>query len=498
MLPAAVYSTQQVRQIDQFAIHELGIEGYELMARAADAALRQLRQRWPLARRIAIVCGSGNNGGDGYVLGRLAQSQGLVVDVCAAVDPARLAGDAARACADFTAAAGHVVAFDAGVLRRAHVVVDGFLGTGLADELRADAKACIAAINASRRPVLSLDLPSGLDGDSGRDHGAAVLADCTVTFVALKAGLFLGDGPQFTGDLALASLGIDVPDRPQFHPILRRVVARDLSQRLQPRPRRAHKGQSGRALIVGGGPGMPGAARLAGEAALRCGAGLVVVAAAPESTAAIAAGSPELICRATSDPGQLRDLIDAADVIGVGPGLGQSAWSRALLDEVLASDKPLVVDADALNLIASSGARRRERWILTPHPGEAARLLDVTAAQIEADRVAAVRELHARYGGVIALKGAGTLIAEAGEVMHICDLGNPGMATAGMGDVLTGAIAGLLAQLKECGWAARLGVYAHAAAGDLAAGDRPRGLMASDLLLPLRQVVNPLEGVRPS
>jgi len=243
-------------------------------------------------------------------------------------------------------------------------------------------------------------------------------------------------------------------------------------------------------LIVGSGSGMPGAARLAGEACLRVGAGLVTVAVAPENVAAIAAGRPELICVGLSGETALAEVLGRVDVIAVGPGLGRSAWAVAALNAVLKSGKPLVVDADALNLLAEHGAPAREDWILTPHPGEAGRLLGVSAQDIQRDRLAALDRLIERFHGTIVLKGAGTLVGARGRTPGVCERGNPGMATAGSGDVLTGVIAGILAQCRDHWTAARVGVLVHAMAGDAAARGGERGLLAGDLARELHNCVN--------
>lgn len=255
------------------------------------------------------------------------------------------------------------------------------------------------------------------------------------------------------------------------------------------RARDAHKGDFGHVLVIGGQPGMSGAARLAGEAALRAGAGLVSVATHPEHASVLNSGRPELMCHAVANAETLKPLLERSTVLAVGPGLGQSEWARGLLVAVWDTDLPMIVDADALNLLARE-PMRRDRWILTPHPGEAARLLGCSATEVQADRRTAVRALQARYGGVVVLKGAGTLIAD-GVQCRVCTAGNPGMASGGMGDVLTGVIAGLCAQGMSLSSAAAAGVLVHALAADAAAlRDGERGLLASDLLPELRRWVN--------
>jgi hydroxyethylthiazole kinase-like uncharacterized protein yjeF len=498
--PTAIYSAAQVRALDAHEIEKRQVPSYTLMTRAAEGALKILRARWPQARRVAVICGAGNNGGDGYVLARLARAAGLDVFVLAATPADRLRGDALRAQSEWLAAGGaaHPFGTDARsieLMQGSDLIVDGLLGLGLSGPPRADSLAVIHAINAARRPVLALDLPSGLDADTGAVHEAAVRADLTVCFVALKSGLFLGGGPEHAGVVLLEDLGVVAPPQPEFRPLLRRIDESELARHLPPRRRESHKGSHGRVLVIGGGSGMPGALRLAGEAALRAGAGLVTVAGSPENLVAVTATRPELIYLPVGAGGNIDEAIRTADVVAIGPGLGRDDWSQRLWATVLRAEGiPVVVDADALNLLALSPAKLPAHWILTPHPGEAGRLLGSDAREVQADRLGAARELQARFGAVVVLKGAGTLVANAaaGAIeLAICDRGNPGMATAGMGDVLTGVLAGLRAQLDDSALAARLGVLIHALAGDSAAQGGQRGLLASDVIAELRGWVNP-------
>jgi ADP-dependent NAD(P)H-hydrate dehydratase / NAD(P)H-hydrate epimerase len=504
-LPIALYSTAQVRALDVHAIQGLGIPGYTLMKRAGEGALRFLRTRWPMAHRIVIVCGGGNNGGDGYVVARFALAAGLAVTVLAAVPPDQLKGDARLAYEDFKNSEGQVRAFTPTLFNEGDVIVDALLGTGLHGSVREDMARVIRDINSSGRPVFALDVPSGLDSDTGSPLGVAVRADCTVTFVGIKTGLFIGDGPEHAGTVYFDDLEITAPASAEFKPGLERITDAEIQRALPRRPRSAHKGTFGRVLIVGSGSGMPGAVRLSGEACLRVGAGLVTVAVAPENVPAISAGRPELIClpltgasgsgggsglNGSGEANALHEAIDKAEVIAIGPGLGRTPWARDALKAVLSSKKPMVVDADALNLIAEAGAPARDNWILTPHPGEAGRLLDIDTDQIQADRLSALDKLVERYGGVVVLKGAGTLVGTRGRTSALCERGNPGMASAGTGDVLTGAIAGILAQCKDNWLAARVGVLVHAMAGDAAARTGERGLLASDVARELHHCVN--------
>lgn len=491
--PTAIYSSAQVRAIDAFEIEQHQVPSYTLMTRAAEAALRILRERWPQARRIAVVCGAGNNGGDGYVLARLARSVGLEARVLATVPADKLSGDARRAQQQWLAAGGTAQPFSSDALADHDLIVDGLLGIGLSGAPRPDTVAVIQAINAAGLPVLALDVPSGLNADSGAVHVAAVRAGITVCFVALKSGLFLGAGPDHAGVVMLEDLGVVPPVSPAFAPVLHRIDESDLARHLPPRARDSHKGSHGRVLLIGGGTGMPGALRLAGEAALRSGAGLVTLAGAAENLVAVTATRPELIYLPVTAAADIDAALRDASVIAVGPGLGRGEWARSLWQKVLKSqDKPAVIDADALNLLAEAPVKLPASWILTPHPGEAGRLLGSDARAVQADRLGAVRELQARYGATVVLKGSGSLVA-GGEPpqLAICDRGNPGMAVAGMGDVLTGIIAGLQGQLDDSVVAARLGVLVHALAGDSAAQGGQRGLLASDLIDELRGWVNP-------
>jgi ADP-dependent NAD(P)H-hydrate dehydratase / NAD(P)H-hydrate epimerase len=490
-MPRELWTAAQVRELDRRAIEIHGIPGRDLMERAGAAALDALRQRWPASRALTVVCGAGNNGGDGYVVARLARRAGFSIRALAVVGPQRLRGDAALACADFQRAGGEIVEWDgAGDPGGDGPIVDALLGTGLDRDLAGVFHAAVESVNAAGRPVMALDVPSGLHADHGRVMGTAIRADLTVCFIGLKLGLFTGRGPAFAGAVEFAHLGVPAALDDGLVPAARRLETSVLGDWLPPRPRDAHKGRFGHVLVVGGDKGMGGAVRLAGEAALRAGAGLVSVATRPEHVGALLTARPELMCHGVAGRGDLDGLLARATVVAAGPGLGRSDWAAELLDAVHESGLPCVLDADALNLL-SAHPRRSDRWILTPHPGEAGRLLGTDAATVEADRPAAAHALRARYGGVVVLKGAGTLVCGAGPSLWLCDRGNPGMASAGVGDVLTGIVAGLAAQIGDLERAACAGVLVHALAGDDAATRGERGLVASDLLAALRPWVNP-------
>ncbi len=488
-----VYTPANVRELDRIAIEEQGIPGYELMRRAGQFAFDVMREHYPAARRWQIFCGSGNNAGDGYVIGRLAIENGLAAAVVTVAEPARLTGDAARAYQAYAAAGGMVYPF--GDQRRsagaADLIVDALLGTGLERPLAAAYADAVAAINGAALPVAAVDIPSGLNGSSGEVMGSAVRADLCVTFVGMKQGLFLGAGPDHCGKIFFHDLGIAPIPPDRVAPALQCAGPALRGELLPRRSRTAHKGRFGHVLVIGGNHGMGGAVRLAGAAALRSGAGLVSLATRPANVPAVIAGCPELMCRGVDAAEDIDDLLARASVIAIGPGLGQDQWAHAMLVRAISAQLPLVVDADALNLLAAD-PRRREDWVLTPHPGEAARLLGIDAAKVQADRGAALRELQQRYGGTVLLKGAGTLVSAGGALPWLIRAGNPGMASAGMGDVLTGITAAVLAQCPDAEPAARvaLAAWLHAAAGDRAAQAGERGLLASDVIAELRACLN--------
>ncbi len=488
--PHALYRAAQVREFDRIAIEEYGMAGGLLMQRAGSAAFALLRERWPQARRITLVCGVGNNGGDGYVVARLAREAGLEVRLLQLGDPERLLGDALAMYQAFRAVGGQVEPFER-LPKVSDLIVDAVLGTGLERPVTGLWAQAFAAVNRQRAPVLAIDIPSGLHSDTGQELGVAMRAAATISFIGLKQGMYTGSGPDCCGDIHFDAL--EVPARVYSREILsaRRLDWAKQSGQLQPRRRSAHKGDFGHVLVLGGAPGFAGAVRLAGEAAARSGAGLVSLATHPQHAAVIAAARPELMCHGVGGAAELEPLLARASVLALGPGLGRSDWSRELLAMSLGSRPPKVVDADALNLLAEA-PRRRDDWVLTPHPGEAARLLGSGTAEVQADRFAAARRLQQRYGGVCLLKGAGTLVQGPGQrPPGVCSQGNPGMASGGMGDLLTGIVAGLLAQGFDAEQAAELGVCLHARAGDLAGLDGERGLLAGDLLGLLRGLMNP-------
>jgi NAD(P)H-hydrate epimerase len=492
-LPRAVYTAAAVRSFDSLASSRWRIPSYDLMKRAGQGALQSLRAHWPDARRLLEYCGPGNNGGDGYVLAALARAAGSDVRVVALAPRAEPQGDAAIAQREAQASGVEIRTFDRPYDFAPDLTVDAVLGTGADRPVSGELAAGIAAINESRGPVLALDIPSGLDSERGLPLGGAVRATVTVTFGGLKQGLYLGSACDYVGVIDFCGLDLPAELLATAPLALERLDRADLERALPRRLRSAHKGTSGRLLVIGGGPGMAGAARLATEAALRTGAGLVYVAAHPSSAAAIAAGRAEVICHGVTAASELDGLIALADGIVLGPGLGQTEWARALWTRALECPLPIVVDADALNLLAAT-PRAREQWLLTPHPAEGGRLLGRETASVQADRLASAREIARRYSAVVVLKGANTLVAtpDAPAPVAVCDRGNPGMATAGLGDVLSGVLGALVVQSRDLVLSARAGTLLHAVAGDSAAADGERGMVAGDLMPHLRRWANPL------
>lgn len=480
-----LYRAEQVRELDRRAIKDHGIDGFELMQRAGAKVFKVIRARYPEARRLVACCGGGNNGGDGYVVAALARQAGFDARVIAMKNPEDLKGDARKAADAWLDMGGPVGEPNGGI--ETDVIVDALLGTGLDREVRDDYADLIDSINASEAVVVSVDVPSGLHADTGMPLGTAVHADVTVSFIGRKRGLETGRAPDYTGHLLFDRLNVPDAVYRDLDPdaeCLSADVARD---RMPPRSKTAHKGTLGHVLICGSDFNMPGAVLLTARAALTAGSGLVSVATRREHSLALAGSLPEAMWADGEEGDTLDALAERADVIALGPGLGTSDWSRAVWGRMLNSDRPVVLDADGLNLLAAHGFERQQ-WILTPHPGEAARLLDVAVAEIQRDRFAAVRALAERFGAVVVLKGAGSLIADPAGRVALCPFGNPAMATAGMGDALTGIIGSLVGQGAELFDAACAGVVLHARAGDVAAENR-RAILAGELIDALPRVL---------
>jgi NAD(P)H-hydrate epimerase len=487
-----LFDTHAARLLDARATALLGGDGYVLMQRAGQAAWQHLLQNWPAAQRITVVCGPGNNGGDGYVLARLAHRSGRSVKVLHLAEHVPGTALSQRACTDYVAAGGEIAIFPDAV-PQGDVVVDALFGIGLSRPPDAFATALIDAINGQPAPVLSLDVPSGLDADKGSAPGKAVVASRTLQFIARHTGLWTGEALEHAGELALEGLEVPGETFSTVESSASLLTPETLSYWLLPRRRNTHKGESGRALCIGGDHGHGGAILLCAEAALRSGAGLLSVATRESHVPAMLARRPEAMVRDVESGDELKPLFSGVGAIAIGPGLGKDDWGRAMLKLALAAGKPLVLDADALNLIAAEPHAIADA-ILTPHPGEAARLLGIETAEVQRDRFAAAQAVAERYQAVTVLKGAGTIITAPGQKPRVLDAGNPGMAVGGMGDVLTGVIVALRASGLSAFDAASAGALLHSLAGDAAAEEGERGLLPSDLFPHLRRLANP-EGI---
>lgn len=479
-----VFTGTECREIDRIAVEELGISGYRLMYRAALFAMAELLERWSQPKSVSIVCGSGNNAGDGYLLAGALHSRQIPVQIVQVGDATRMKGDAKQAFESITKLG---LEFSREQDLSGEVVVDALLGTGARGKVRPAFADAIGRINASDKPVLALDLPSGVDADTGGFLiEEPVKADVTTCFVGRKLALLTGKARNVAGDVVTSALEIPLE---AFQPVTGLpVLPTNESERALPERRpSSHKRHFGHVLIVGGNRGMGGAVLLAGEACLRTGAGLVSVVTHPDHAGNLLSRRPELMVRGSVDGEIDPSLLDRADVIAIGPGLGVDEWARQLLENVYASNKPLIVDADALNLHANGTYVLPRKSVVTPHPGEAARLLNTSTTVIENDRLGTIKQLTAQLHAVGVLKGAGSLVGDDGETYAICDIAEPALSTAGSGDVLTGIIAATYAQLGEPLCATALGVYLHASAGQRARSHSDgRGVIAGDLIDSLR------------
>jgi NAD(P)H-hydrate epimerase len=488
-LPYALYRAEQVREFDRTAIEDFGIPGDELMERAGGHAFECIQQRWPDVNEILVVCGIGNNGGDGYVVARRAYQAGLQVRVLQLGDQEKIKGDAlvkAQAWKDL----GQAIEPYAGLPGRPGLIVDALLGTGLERHVSGIWKSAVDQINQYQAPVFALDIPSGLHADKGCIMGSAIKADATISFIGLKQGMFTGHGPEYCGEIGFDAL--ELPAQVYSRQLLacRRIDWSKVSAQIPRRKRSSHKGHFGHLLVVGGDRGYSGAVRMAAEGAARSGAGLVTLATHPEHAAWSNLGRPELMCCGISDEDSLVGLLERVDGVVLGPGLGRTSWGQMLYQILIRTGMDMLMDADALYWLAQQ-PHRRDNWVLTPHPGEAARLLDWDIEQVQNDRFAACETIQQRFGGVVVLKGAGTLIcAGHNQAIALCSDGNPGMASGGSGDVLSGVIGAFLVQGYPPREAAELGVSLHAAAGDHAALGGEIGMLAGDLIQALRLTLN--------
>lgn len=534
-IPYTFYTTAQVRELDRMAIDRLGGSGYALMKRAASAILDVIRLRFSKAKYLLFVAGSGKNGGDAFLAACLAKQAGYAVCVYCVKNTDSLRGDVAQAFEEMRAQGVRCRPIAEWTSEdKADLILDGVLGTGVKGELKPLYQDIIEKMNRHSAEILAIDLPSGLIVDSGSRNQAVINATATITFIGVKRGLLTGTGPECAGQVWFDDLGVEKAvyeqlDFGRFGKPVEGIQPMALLNRLRKRNPTDHKGKFGHLLLVGGNSGMLGAIMMAGLVGLRSGAGLVTVATRAFHAPVVSAYKPELMSHGVESAEDLDRFLQRATAVVVGPGLGVDAWAKEVLETVLKSNKPLVMDADALNLLAIErfnsdadalsawrgsstpsrhGALRSEK-VITPHPGEAARLLNVQVSDIQADRFKSVVQLANLYEAVAVLKGAGTLIAngdkkqlaiegqgvessdvEANEI-RLNQTGNPGMATGGMGDILSGLIGALLAQGIKAFDAAVLAVMVHGYAADCVVEERGEvGLLATDLVEPIRNILN--------
>ncbi len=486
----AIYLTAQIRLIERAAVDEN--PRIQLMERAGEAAADVARSLLgENATRVLILAGPGNNGGDAYVVARHLKRWFYHVDVVQLADPKRIAGDAVAAFAMWQEAGGTInqaVPADT----RYDLVVDGLLGIGLTREVSGAYRKLIEQVIALKAPVLALDIPSGLDSDTGMVKGIALPARDTVTFIALKPGLLTRDGPDYCGDVRIANLGLTPEEYVGADGRLLRDVT--IKHLIGPRKKNSHKGLYGDVAVIGGADGMVGAPLLAARAALKLGAGRVFAGLVAKDAPSVDPQNAEIMLR------EAEDILTMANISAliIGPGLGKSVAAKRLLTRAIDTDWPLLIDADALTWVAAEPDlqlalhNRDATTIITPHPAEAARLLGTLTGNVQNDRLAAARELVVQLNCHVVLKGVGSICISRDGKWHINTSGNPGLASGGMGDALAGMIAALVSQGLSAEHAMLYGVYLHGAAADrcVANGAGPIGLTASEVIDSARQVIN--------
>ena len=488
-----IYLAKEVSIIDSLAINDENMSGFILMKRAAEFSFDSTLKKYPNTKSFLVFCGIGNNAGDGYLFASHAIKKGLNASVVYLASPKNLKGDALKAFVELKMLGAKIIPWTKECDFDADIIVDAIFGIGLNRIVEGDYLECIKVINESKKTVIALDIPSGLCANTGQQKEVAIKAEITFTFVGKKIGMYLESGPDCCGQVCFSNLSIQEKNFQTAKPSVE-IVNDVLSNKiLGKRSKASHKGNYGHVLIVGGNNGMGGAARIAAEGAIRSGAGLVSVITRPENVNLITRLRPEIMCYAADHKlSNLKELIEKVDVIAIGPGLGIDDWAHQLYAEIMTSEQPLIMDADALNIL-SLDPIQRGNWILTPHPGEAAKLISKSTTQIQSDRLTSLEEIINQYQATVILKGNNTLVGNMNRIPYVINEGNPGMASAGMGDLLTGLTAGLMAQYSnhDYGQIAALAAFIHAKAGDQAALNGQRGLIATDLLCELRTLLNP-------
>lgn len=489
-LDARLFQVIDIKQIAQRAIKEQSLTTTILMGRAAQAAFDSIAHYYPKSENFAVFCGAGSNGADGLYFAAIAALAGKSVRCFCTANIENLNEKQQKADAMAKEAGVSFISASQVITEDTDIIIDALMGLGCQGELSEDMQAIVELINNADLPVVSLDIPTGLNANTGAAAESSVIADLTISFIAPKIGCYMFRGPRLCGKLITHHLGIELHIIEEQDPVATLLSEKFIRQCLPKRKKEAHKGDYGHVLVIGGDYGMGGAVRMAAEAAMRTGAGSVTVATRPEHLNVVSGARPEIMCYEVRSGEDLEPLIAKSKVIVLGPGLGRTDWAKSLFDTVVQSDVPKILDADALRLL-SDNPLKRDDWILTPHPGEAADLIRHSCPDIQGHRLESVREIQMLYGGVAILKGHGTLVND-GKGVRLCHAGNPGMATAGMGDILSGVLGGLVAQGLTLPQSAGVGVLVHARSADMAVQEMgERGLLATDLLPYLRVLVNP-------
>lgn len=487
-----LYTTTQIKQLEELALTKDTVADISLMQRAGIAAFNLFQAKYPNASNIAIFCGGGNNAGDGYALAALIKEINKNVTCIYLKNPTTLKNPALTA---YQIAKNiHVCCIEwceQLQLNDYDVFIDALLGTGFKDKLADDYYRAIQKINDLHKPIIALDVPSGLNADTGCVPEIAIKAQQTVTFIAAKQGLYTADAKEYCGDIFVDDLTLSAKLFNKVSPMAELIALPKLKQNyLSPRKHNSNKSDFGHVVIIGGDQGMAGAVRVTSEVCARVGTGLTTVITHLEHLAVIVTARPEIMAHPFTDLRSLDQLVTRATIIAVGPGLGRQDWGKQLFNAVLTHTQPKILDADALWWLAKTN-HYSDNWVLTPHPKEAARLLGTTVKEIQTNRFKAIEMIQRKYGGVIVLKGSGSLVYDGKHPIQICSSGNPGMSSGGMGDALTGIIAGLAAQTIPLFEATCLGVDLHAKAADLCAQkEGERGMLALDLIPYIRHLIN--------
>ena len=499
-----LYTAGETRKIDNLAIKQKNISGYSLMQMAAEFSLDIILRELNPVEELIIFCSKGKNSGDGFLLGAYAKEFGLEVTVVMSNSPKDLKGVTRKAFHEMKESNVKVISSKSlknHSISKNAVLVDALLGTGLKGSLRKNIKDSILVLNqlGMKIPVVSLDIPSGVNPDTGNAQDVYVLADITTSFVAQKRGCFTSHGKKASGEVLYSDLDIpkklfsEVPSTSSiinYENSMGRVIYREED---------AHKGNFGHVVVVGGDRGFGGAGILCSKAAVYSGSGLTSLVTRPEHVSASLVSCPEVMVKGVNSGQDLEEHLLKPDVIAIGPGLGQTAWSEQMVQRVFweaeKRDVPVIMDADALNLLTQLklSSKLPKNLILTPHPGEAARLLNTSISNVESDRFGSAAKLQKKFNATVVLKGSGSIVCYKSNGVQkwgLCNSGNPGMATGGMGDVLTGIIAGILAQGLSLKDSAEAGVDLHSKAADLACLETGEvSLTPSDVISELRSLL---------